>query len=250
MKQILAILVKDARRFWPEILICQSLLVAFVLVYPTTWRVEDNPVGVRSRIATIRRSGANRLPSLLPHCSCPDCMDDTDCARNSLRQACGQYTVLAHASLRLAQAAGRKVSVSCCVFVRAFLYRAMCPSARGWVQSASPSIWTVLQPISSHSSVCVASHGAGDPYQRIRPLDADFAWRGTGNCGNRRYRFRRLLFVDQPTGLNERQAWVWIIDLRVNDSGCRDVCAAECEGGLAYGSRAHRRDMFDEFLRS
>ncbi|HWA96157.1 MAG TPA: hypothetical protein VG844_16275 [Terracidiphilus sp.] len=44
MKQILAIFVKDARRFWPEILICISLLVAFVLVYPTTWRVEDNPL--------------------------------------------------------------------------------------------------------------------------------------------------------------------------------------------------------------
>ena len=45
MKQILAIFMKDVRRFWPEILISTSLLVAFVLVYPTTWRVEENPLG-------------------------------------------------------------------------------------------------------------------------------------------------------------------------------------------------------------
>lgn len=45
MKQILAIFVKDARRFWPEILICISMLVAFVLIYPTTWRVEENSLG-------------------------------------------------------------------------------------------------------------------------------------------------------------------------------------------------------------
>jgi hypothetical protein len=38
MKQILAIFAKDARRFWPEIAACISLLTAFVLIYPATWR--------------------------------------------------------------------------------------------------------------------------------------------------------------------------------------------------------------------
>jgi len=49
VRQILAIFAKDARRFWLEILICISLLIALLLVYPATWRVEDLPVDI-SRI--------------------------------------------------------------------------------------------------------------------------------------------------------------------------------------------------------
>ena len=37
MRQILAIFIKDARRFWPEILVSFALLVAFVRVYPMQW---------------------------------------------------------------------------------------------------------------------------------------------------------------------------------------------------------------------
>lgn len=38
MKQILAIFTKDARRFWPEILISLGLLAALVLTYPRQWQ--------------------------------------------------------------------------------------------------------------------------------------------------------------------------------------------------------------------
>jgi hypothetical protein len=41
MKQILAIFAKDARRFWPEILVSFALLLAFVLVYPNQWRATE-----------------------------------------------------------------------------------------------------------------------------------------------------------------------------------------------------------------
>lgn len=37
MKQTLAIFIKDARRFWPEILLSFAVLLALVLVYPRTW---------------------------------------------------------------------------------------------------------------------------------------------------------------------------------------------------------------------
>lgn len=38
MRQILAIFKKDARRFLPEILVSLAILVAFVVIYPVTWR--------------------------------------------------------------------------------------------------------------------------------------------------------------------------------------------------------------------
>lgn len=38
MKQIAAIFLKDARRFWPEITVNLLLLAAFVLVFPVTWQ--------------------------------------------------------------------------------------------------------------------------------------------------------------------------------------------------------------------
>jgi hypothetical protein len=41
MKQIVAIFNKDARRFWPEILVSIAILVALVLVYPHQWRVSN-----------------------------------------------------------------------------------------------------------------------------------------------------------------------------------------------------------------
>ena len=41
MKQILAIFAKDARRFWPEILVCCAMLVVLVLVYPIGWRTTN-----------------------------------------------------------------------------------------------------------------------------------------------------------------------------------------------------------------
>src|SRR6185437_5975733 len=37
MRQVLAIFTKDARRFWPEILVSFVLLVALVRVYPMQW---------------------------------------------------------------------------------------------------------------------------------------------------------------------------------------------------------------------
>jgi hypothetical protein len=37
MKQTLAIFIKDARRFWPEIFLSFAVLLALVLVYPHTW---------------------------------------------------------------------------------------------------------------------------------------------------------------------------------------------------------------------
>lgn len=41
MKQVWVIFLKDARRFWTEILVGVALLVALVLVYPATWRVDS-----------------------------------------------------------------------------------------------------------------------------------------------------------------------------------------------------------------
>lgn len=41
MKQIIAIFTKDARRFWPEILVSLALLVALAFVYPQTWRMPE-----------------------------------------------------------------------------------------------------------------------------------------------------------------------------------------------------------------
>jgi hypothetical protein len=38
MKQIAAIFMKDARRFWPEIAVSLLLLALFVIVYPVTWQ--------------------------------------------------------------------------------------------------------------------------------------------------------------------------------------------------------------------
>jgi len=38
MKQIAAIFMKDARRFWPEIAVSLLLLALFVMVYPVTWQ--------------------------------------------------------------------------------------------------------------------------------------------------------------------------------------------------------------------
>ncbi len=46
MRQSLAIFAKDARRFWLEILICVALLIALVVVYPSTWSVAGFPDGV------------------------------------------------------------------------------------------------------------------------------------------------------------------------------------------------------------
>jgi hypothetical protein len=43
MKQILAIFTKDARRFWPEILVSLALLAAFVFVYPSQWSITNGP---------------------------------------------------------------------------------------------------------------------------------------------------------------------------------------------------------------
>lgn len=43
MKQIFAIVAKDVRRFWPEILVGFSLLIALVLIYPSTWRAQNAP---------------------------------------------------------------------------------------------------------------------------------------------------------------------------------------------------------------
>jgi len=46
MKQILAIFTKDARRFWPEILVTLAVLVALVAIYPRQWRTPHETVGV------------------------------------------------------------------------------------------------------------------------------------------------------------------------------------------------------------
>jgi hypothetical protein len=46
VRQIVAIFAKDARRFWLEIMVCVALLVALVLVYPSTWRVAAFPDGI------------------------------------------------------------------------------------------------------------------------------------------------------------------------------------------------------------
>jgi hypothetical protein len=43
MKQTLAIFIKDARRFWPEILLSFAILLALVLVYPRTWAEATEP---------------------------------------------------------------------------------------------------------------------------------------------------------------------------------------------------------------
>ena len=41
MKQIVAIVLKDIRRFWPELAVSFALLIALVLIYPATWRVNQ-----------------------------------------------------------------------------------------------------------------------------------------------------------------------------------------------------------------
>lgn len=48
MKQILAIFSKDSRRFWPEIAVSLAITAAFVLDYPTQWRVNNLFLGTVS----------------------------------------------------------------------------------------------------------------------------------------------------------------------------------------------------------
>lgn len=62
MRQILAIVAKDARRFWPEVLVCFALLIALLLVYPATWRM-DGPFYGFSRVRFFGESPIGVLAS-------------------------------------------------------------------------------------------------------------------------------------------------------------------------------------------
>lgn len=64
MKQILAIFRKDARRFWPEILICCALLGALLLVYPDTWRSTASP----AHVGALRFFGGEGPMAVLASC--------------------------------------------------------------------------------------------------------------------------------------------------------------------------------------
>lgn len=65
MKQILAIFVKDARRFWPEILVSFALLTGLVLVYPATWRAPGEGLSVARNFWLFRQGGMGFLAGCL-----------------------------------------------------------------------------------------------------------------------------------------------------------------------------------------
>jgi hypothetical protein len=67
MKQILAIFLKDARRFWPEIAASLAVTAALVMVYPTQWRSGDHMAGAVSYSfrGLLTHGGLGFLPALL-----------------------------------------------------------------------------------------------------------------------------------------------------------------------------------------
>jgi hypothetical protein len=66
MKQILHIFAKDARHFWPEILISLALLMTFVWVEPSTWLVQIRPHAMAVGWTYPNLEGTAFLAALLP----------------------------------------------------------------------------------------------------------------------------------------------------------------------------------------
>jgi hypothetical protein len=58
MKQILHIFLKDARRFWPEILVSLAVLTAFIRIYPHTWLDADRMEAEVSGFSRVFGGGA------------------------------------------------------------------------------------------------------------------------------------------------------------------------------------------------